>query len=490
MKSAITILYISVVITRLVEILEGPSGMDELSLSILRAKMVESTLEVVRQIGIRQSIAKRIGYEKKKNGVPIQNLEVEQYLRDLVSEMSDQYGVDRMFSLRFLNQLIQQSVNLQMDISAQQTDVSVYDIHHKAVGLENTGSKIIHLEVGEPDFGPPPKVKLAVIKALADDRTRYTESSGIDILRKGIANKLKEKHTRDLSCKQVLVTPGGRYAIFLAIMSTLLPGDEVIILSPSYPAYSNCVKLLGGKPVYVPSSYEKEWSPTIESISRSINNTTSMIILNSPANPTGHVIKPSVLRDISSLAIENNLLIISDEVYSNFSYTPFSSILDLEECDSVCVSSFSKTFGMTGFRIGYAISTESTIERMNQLQRISLTSIPEFIQFAALEALKCDENARSYSRIMERRLDFICEQLMDLPIEYHRPDGGFYVFARILNKNIDGLQLSNQLLYDKGICVTPGVCFGDLYKDYIRISACQPKSKLALAIDSFREVLS
>lgn len=287
----------------------------------------------------------------------------------------------------------------------------------------------------------------------------------------------------------MIVTVGGRYAVYLCIATTLLPGDEAIIFEPAWPAYKDCVKKVGGKPVIVPADLANDWTPNTDSFFESINKSTKMIILNNPNNPTGKILDETFLKQIVDVARENGLLVLSDEVYSNFAFKPFKSILELPECKQIYVSSFSKTFGMTGFRIGYAIAEHETIERMTRLQNLCLTSVPELIQYAALAALECIKEAREYAQIVENRVQLLCNALKKLPISYYKPDGGFYIFPKIRDSKINGGVFSERLLTEKGVCVTPGIAFGENFGFFYRLCVCKPQDSLLEAVKRMGELL-
>jgi len=440
------------------------------------------------------SLTRKIGKAKLREGLPIEDLEAERRLRKLVSERCEAYGVDLNFGLRLLNLLIEEAKCVQNEIMKKGLRKkgglsSPYAIFAKARQMERSGKPLIHLELGEPDFGPPEKVKKAVEEALNRGYAHYTESAGIPQLREKIATTIGQLFKTDISPKQVLVTVGGRYAVYLHIASALLPGDEAIILEPAWPAYKDCVKIVGGKPVIIPTDLEKDWEPSVDFLLECINESTKMIILNNPNNPTGKILDETVLKQIVDIAQENNLLILSDEVYSNFAFTPFKSILEFPESKQVYVSSFSKAFSMTGFRIGYAISDPETIERMTQLQNLCLTSVPEFVQHAAIVALDCIEEAGRYAKTVENRLRLVCDALRELPLSYYKPDGGFYIFPKIRDRKMNGEAFAERLLTEKGVCITPGTAFGEKYDSFVRICVCQPQSVLLEVVKRMGELL-
>lgn len=460
----------------------------------LRREIERVTRQIISLTGRRFRLAKKIAEAKKRENLPVEEREVERNLREIVSRECGQNGVRLDFGLRLLNLLIEEAKRIEKEEIAEHggektLQITPYTFFAKAKELERTGKSLIHLEIGEPDFGPPESVKRRTAQALDSGYARYTETAGIRELRAKIAEKVNQDFHTDISPKQVIVTIGGRYALYLCTATTLLPGDEVIILEPAWPAYGDCVKSLGCKAVRISATLENEWAPDLDLLNQSINESTRMIIMNYPNNPTGKILERKVMKEITETAKEHNLHLVSDEVYSNFFYTPFESVLKFPEGKCTYINSFSKTFGMTGFRIGYAIADRGTVEKMTKLQNLCLTSPPEFVQHAALAALDCVKERMEYARIIEGRLEFTYNALSKLPLSFHKPDGGFYVFPRIEVAGLDGLEFANKLLTQKGVCVTPGVAFGTEYTKFFRVSVCQPQKSLQEAANKMGELL-
>jgi len=466
----------------------------EVRIDALRREIRDITIEIFRLIGKRLSLARKIAKTKIQEGLSMEDREVERELREIVSEKCKSHGVNLNFGLRLLNLMIKESKNVQKTILDEKLkeetgSSTLYAVFTRAKKMEREGKSLIHLEVGEPDFGPPERVEEAVTAALNSGYVHYTEPAGVSQLREKIAATISERFNVDVSPEQVMVTVGGRYAVFLCVASTLLPGDEAIIFEPAWPAYRDCIEHVEGKPVVVSTSLESGWEPSVDLFLKSVNKSTKMIILNSPNNPTGKILGENALKQIVDVARKNNILILSDEVYSNFAFRPFRSILEFPDCRYVYVSSFSKAFGMTGFRIGFAISDSETIERMTKLQSLCLTSVPEFIQHAAITALDCREEAEEYVKTIEKRMNLVCNALRKLPLSYHKPDGGFYVFPKIRN-GMDGQRLTERLLTEKRVCITPGTAFGQKYKRFFRMAVCQPQKLLLEAVKRMEELLS
>lgn len=460
-----------------------------LQLDSLRVEIQKVTLEIISLTERRRTLVQQVAKEKLANGLPVINLDVEMRLRLAVIERCQAQQLDSKAALRILNQLIHDSVQKQEVILKSSTIPNAYSSLMKARAMELSGRNVIHLEVGEPDWGPPESVKTSLKKALDLGYSKYSESAGIADLRTKITDQLNEEYDSKYSSDQVMVTPGARFAIVLSVLSKIDRGDEVIILDPSYPAYADIVKEAGGRPVRVPTFLENNWVPEIDLVKSRVNESTKMIILNSPSNPTGKVLERPSLRSLVDLAIKHDIQIVSDEVYSKFTSAKHTSVLEFPECSHVFIDSFSKTYRMTGFRIGFAVSDISSIQRMTQLQNIFLTSIPEFIQYAGLKALDCKEDVEQYATIIEKRRDRLCSLLKDLPLSFCQPDGGFFIFTKLETEKFDGVQFADKLLEEQGVSVVPGIAYGSEYARFFRISVCQPENELVEAADSIKEVL-
>ncbi len=462
----------------------------ESELEALRKEVKEITNEIIRLIGLRLSLAKRINEIKRSMNLPIIDYKVERDLRNSVINACKKYNVDERFGLRLLNLLIDEAVKAQkISINESKKATSVVDMFVLAKRMEKEGKKVIHLEVGEPDFGPPQRVKKATCDAISKGYTHYTEPSGISSLRESIADSVSERYGIDVSHEQVAVMSGGRFSIYASILSTLSQGGEAIVIQPAWPAYIDCIEAIGGRIINIKTNLENGWKPDIESVSNLINDSTELIIINYPNNPTGKVLEKRDMKALVDLATDRNITILSDEVYSDYSFKPFDSILEFHDCKSICVSSFSKSYGMTGFRIGYAISDTETIRKISRIQALASTSVPEFIQHAAIEALKCKKDVKRYASLVRKRISLVCNRLKKMNLSYYEPDGAFYVFPKVSNDgSFDAGKFALDLLKDKNVCVTPGIAFGD-YPNFIRISACQSENLLLEGLKRIGEIL-
>jgi aspartate aminotransferase len=459
-------------------------------LGYLRDEIESITLSIIDLIGRRNALAHDVAVEKSHLGASLVNLAVERHLQAAVASRCETACIDTAFGLRILNQLIDESIRLQQKTIAPETSYNGHEIFSRAKEIEQSGGSVIHLEVGEPDFGPPKVAVQAMTDAITRGFTHYTQSTGIPLLREKIAKILSQTYHRALSSQDVIITVSGKYALFLGIASSLQAGDEAIIINPSFPAYTACVKEVGGRPVHISTELNDNWNLDVNTVRDNINQSTRLIILNSPCNPTGRVLDERTCRDLVNLTDENDIRILSDEVYSAFSYTPHTSFLQFPLCSQIVVKSFSKSYGMTGFRLGYAISDPDTIKRMASLQYLHLTSAPEFIQHAGVAALDFEEEVNRNASIIKSRLHLASKILEKLPVSFEAADGSFYIFVRIDNGRMDGVEFAERLLSEKGVCVTPGVVYGPRYSSFFRISVCQPEDRLKEGLSRMEELLS
>lgn len=452
--------------------------MDELEK--LREDMRQITSEIMKSVKKRMEIAQQIGDVKLKRGLDIVDERTEEELRRSIADLCSQIGLERELGIRLLNILLGESERVQLK---RKTPTTVFA---KAKKLENEGRKIIHLEVGEPDFVPPESVKRSLAEVIEQGHYHYTEPRGVPKLRGALATSLNEKFGASVKEDQIIVTVGGRFAVFLAISSMVSPGDEIIVIEPSWPAYKECAEFIDGKVRVLHTTLEEGWVPDLTRLGKLINSSTKMLVINYPNNPTGKVMDENKLRQIVEMAKDNKLLLMSDEVYADLSYKKFSSVLNYNYENSIVISSFSKGPAMTGFRVGYAVANSGIIGKMVKLQAVALTSVAEPMQYAALSALQ-DNRIKENANVMQRRLSLICDRLKKMPVSFVQPDGAMYVFAKV---NIDGFnadQFTERVL-DEGLALTPGSAFGN-YNNFLRISAGQSEEVIEQGMDILQRSL-
>jgi aspartate aminotransferase len=451
-------------------------------LDILRDKVRGVTIQIMRAVQERMELARKIGEVKSRLGIDIKDEKVENDIRVTVMSLAEEIGMSTEFALQLLNVLLAESEQVQVQKSEQrvvekQTHLSIFS---KARQLEASGKKIIHMEVGEPDYSAPARVGAALADSFEMKHYHYTDTQGIAKLRDAIATKEGGGISRD----QVIVTPGGRFAVFSAITSLLRAGQEMIVIEPAWPAYKECADFVGARTKILRTTIENKWIPDTKQMERMINSSTKMIVLNYPNNPTGKVLDHKTMEKIVLLAKDHGLYLLSDEVYADYVFGEFTSIREYDYAKSIVIGSFSKRYAMTGFRVGYGIANKDIISKMARVQAVAITSVAEPMQRAAIAALEVDPSENV--QLMKTRLDYVCSKLKKMSLRYIEPDGAMYVYPELPNG--DDLTIIERLL-EKGVAIAPGTGFGDAYKRYVRISACQPEKTLEKGLDVIASVI-
>ncbi len=364
----------------------------------------------------------------------------------------------------------------------------------KANQLARQGRDVINFGIGQPDLPTPEHIREAAKKALDEGFTGYTETAGIPELREAIADYLNQRYGSDVKPDEIIVTTGAKTAIFLAIAGYIGPGDEIVVPEPSYPAYPEVARFLGAKPVFVPLKWageEKGFLLDIEALESAITPKTKMIVINNPHNPSGAVFPPEQLDEIMDIARRRKLLVLVDEIYDNFVYegARFKSFLSYGDWRDyvLYVNGLSKTFSMTGWRLGYLVVRRDVAEKLKRLAVNVYSCAVSFAQKAAVEAYRGPwEPVREMIRLFEERRNAIVEELRRVPgFEVAKPLGAFYAFPRVA-KLLEQLgmgveELVDRILYEKAVATLPGTAFPDRAgKDYIRFS-------FAVSVERIRE---
>ena len=447
----------------------------------LRNRMDEVTLEMIKLLKTRIEIAKEIGEVKKNIGKGITDEIREDNLREKVISLCNEIGLDESIATKFFNFLLNESIKIQSN--NKQTHLSIFQ---KAKSMEQQGKKIIHMEVGEPDFLPPLIVKNALEEVFDKGFLKYGPARGMPIFIDALAKYVSKKFNADVTEDNIIVSPGARFSIFTAITTLLNPGDEMIVIEPAWPAYKDCALNSGIKVRTINTTLEERWEPSVEKIKNIINSNTKMIVLNYPNNPTGKILSEKLQDDIVELVKQNDLYLLSDEIYSQYSKTNWKSILSYNYKKSIVTQSFSKSHAMTGFRIGYAIADTEIIEKMAKLEALCLTNVSEPIQYVAMKALEADTT--NNSNTVQNRLNMLSKKAFEIGLDFVVPDGAMYIFARINQEGFDGVQFANSTL-EKGLAIAPGEGFGN-YKNFIRISACQNEKILIEGMNILSNIMS
>lgn len=365
----------------------------------------------------------------------------------------------------------------------------------KAKELERQGKSIVHLEIGEPDFDTPEHIRDAAKQALDDGFTHYGASAGQIELREAIAKHQTERQGYDVSADSVIVTPGGKPVMFFTIMALVEQGVEVIYPNPGFPIYESMINYMGGIAVPMQLNEESGYNADIDNLRSLITPRTKLIIINSPNNPCGSVIPESDLEKIAEMAVENDLVVLADEIYKDMYYgdqehvsiTKFPGMRER----TVILDGFSKSYAMTGWRLGYGVFPDFLVEPVTRLMTNSVSCTSVFSQMAAIAALEGPQD--SVAAMMEeftKRRDLVVEGLNSLPgITCPVPKGAFYAFPNIRGTGMSSQEFANKALYEAGVALLAGTAFGAFGDGYIRISFANSQENLLEAIERLRKIL-
>ncbi len=352
---------------------------------------------------------------------------------------------------------------------------TAFEVLAKARALEAKGRSIVHLEIGEPDFDTPDNIRRAAEKAIWDGMTHYGPSAGLMQAREAVCEHLAADRGVQYTPDEIVLTPGGKPIIFLPILAVVDHGDEVIYPNPGYPIYESAIEFCGGKAVPLKLEEARDFRFDIAELEEKINPNTKMVIINSPQNPTGGVLEKSDLERIAELAIENDALVLSDEVYSKILYEgEHNSIAALPGMKdrTVLMDAHSKTYAMTGWRLGYAGMPKALAEKFARLNTNIYSHATSFVQIAGIEALKGPQDeVKKMVGIFKERRDAIVDGLNGIKgFSCLKPKGAFYVFPNITGTGMKSQELADKVLNDGGVACLSGTCFGAFGEGYLRFS--------------------
>ncbi len=370
-----------------------------------------------------------------------------------------------------------------------------YQVLARAQDLEADGLDIVHLEIGQPDFETFPNVSQAGIRAISEGRTRYNPPAGIAELRQAIAKDAGRRRGMEILPEQVVVSPGAKPNLFFPTLALVEPGDEVIYPNPGFPTYEAMIGVAGGNPIAVPLLEENDFSFDLEAFDGLINDRTKLIILNSPGNPTGGMMPRADLEHIAEAAQRYDCWVLSDEIYSRIVYNDLDvvSIAALPGMQerTVIMDGFSKTYAMTGWRLGFGIMPVSLAERVQLLLTHSVGCTAHFTQYAGVEALTGPQD-----RVLEvvneyqHRRDIIVEGLNMLPgVSCQNPQGAFYAFPSIKEHGKTSKEMANFFLEEAGVALLPGSAFGAYGEGYLRVSYATSVENIQKALARMEAVL-
>jgi len=345
----------------------------------------------------------------------------------------------------------------------------------------------ISLGVGEPDFDTPWHIRDEGMYSLEKGRTFYTSNAGLKELKMEITEYLKRRYQLQYNYQdEVIVTVGGSEAIDIGLRALLDPGDEVLIPQPSYVSYEPCTILAGGKPVVIELKNEDQFRLTPKQLEASITNKTKVLILPYPNNPTGAIMNRSDLEKITEIIIKNDLIVMSDEIYSELSYngehTSIASLPGMKE-RTILINGFSKSYAMTGWRLGYACGPKEIIEQMIKIHQFAIMCAPTTSQYAAIEALKNgDEDVAQMREAYNQRRRYLIHAFKKMELDCFEPYGAFYVFPCIREFNMTSEEFATRLLQEEKVAVVPGTAFGDCGEGFLRISYAYSLDRIKIAI--------
>lgn len=366
-------------------------------------------------------------------------------------------------------------------------------VYAHAKELERQGRSIIHLELGEPDFHPAPPVLTALEQALRDGKDRYCPVQGVPALREALAQYLHGTRDLKISPDSVVIAPGCKIALFLAMMALIEAGDEVLYPDPGFPGYSSITLGLGGVPVAFELAERNRLQPDPDEIASIITSKTKIIVTNSPGNPTGTVYTDEVQRKIAELALKHDLYVLSDEIYARIIYSDkFISMLSYPGMEerTLIIDGFSKSFAMTGWRLGYTVAPREIVPALNMLTVNSYTCVAEFTQYAAIEALRDREGAtpRMVGEFAKRREQFTRDLNRVPGFRCVAPEGAFYAWVNITDTGMSAEEVCRIMLEEGGVAAIPGAAFGASGKEFVRFSFASSTSTLKEAVERIMKI--
>ena len=373
---------------------------------------------------------------------------------------------------------------------------TAFEAAARARALEATGRSVIHLEIGEPDFDTPRNVSEAAARALLDEgATHYTPAAGIAPLREAIVADVKRWKGIDTTPEQVVVTPGAKPIMFYAMLALVDDGDEVIYPNPGFPIYESMARYVGGVPVAAPLREANDFRMDVDEVASLITPRTRLLVFNTPHNPTGAILTDGDIRRLAELAVEHDLVVLADEIYGRLQYSgKLLSIATLPGMAerTITLDGFSKTFAMTGWRMGYGVLPEWLAPSFSRLVINSVSCTNAFAQYGAIEALNGPQDAADAMRteFMARR-QLMVDGLDAIPgVSCVMPQGAFYTFPNITSFGRTSAELADHLLYDAGVCGLAGTAFGAHGEGHLRFSYANSRENLAAALERVGESLS
>jgi aspartate/methionine/tyrosine aminotransferase len=372
---------------------------------------------------------------------------------------------------------------------------SAFEVLARAKALERQGKEIVHLEIGEPDFDTPSHIKDAAKQALDANATHYGPSAGLPEVREAIAKHIAETRAIDVTPEEVVITPGAKPIMYFTILALCGAGDEVIYPNPGFPIYESVINFAGGVPVPIPLREESGFGFDLDVFEKRVSTKTRLIIINSPENPTGGVLERAQLERIAAIAVERQIPVLADEIYRDFLYDgEFVSITGMRGMKplTIVLDGFSKSYAMTGWRLGYGVMPPELAEHVTRLMVNSASCTASFIQLAGIAALQGDRTpvARMVAEFKRRR-DLFVDGLNTLPgVRCAKPRGAFYAFPNITGTRRSSSEVADRLLNEAGVAALSGTAFGEHGEGYLRFSYANSEANLRKALERMRPVFA
>jgi len=428
---------------------------------------------------------------KQTKGLPIIDTDAEQSAMSNLAQAARELGLSTEFARRFGELLIEETVRVEERGKPRQSkDQLLKEVVELALRLSSKGERVTRFEIGEPNFPASPQVIRGLTETLRRKKIiGYGPAAGLPELRRALADELNVEHDTEIEPDQILITPGGRFGIFASIAGFVSQLERVVIPQPAWPAYEECVNFIKGRVIPLNATLEERWEINVGKLETELRKGARMLILNTPSNPTGKIISKSKFEEIIELAQRYEALILSDEVYDKYVRAKAPSILESGNENFVYVNSFSKQFSLTGWRIAYLVTTKEKAMRIRRVIQTVATCVPEFIQNAALVAIKKGrrEAQRNVNAIM-KKVELTCRELGKIDVSFYKPDGTFYVFPRANKPNFDSVKFAKQLLEQHHVSISPGQAFGD-YPEFFRLAVSLPAAQIPGAIKAIGKAI-
>jgi aspartate aminotransferase len=462
------------------------------SLEEYRVRIRETDKQLLSLIQERFSLGDKVAKVKKIRSLPTIDTDAEQAVMDNLTQAAAQLGLSTCFARRLGELLIEQTIMVQESARLKQSkDQLMKQFFELTQKLVLQGQRVTRFEIGEPNFPASQKM----IRSLTDTFRKkkmiigYGPSAGLLELRKALADELSAQHKTRVDPDQILITPGGRFAIFATITSFVSPLERVIIPQPAWPAYEECVDFVKGRVIPLSTTLEDGWEIDLRKLEVELKKGARMLIVNTPCNPTGKAIGRKKFQEIVDLARKYDTMVLSDEVYEKYTHSETPSILENGDGDFVYINSFSKQFSLTGWRIAYLVATKENALRIRRVIQTAVTCVPEFIQRAALVAItECRREAQRNVNSIMKRVEIACRELEKIDVSFHKPDGAFYVFPKANKPNFDSVKFGKQLLEQQRVSISPGQSFGN-YPAFFRLAVSLPAAQIPSAIKAIGKAI-